>query len=44
LSYRPGETELILPRGSNFRVDGDEIDSGNQRHTYLTMLPAGDEA
>jgi ADP-ribosyltransferase exoenzyme len=40
----PGEKELILPRGSDFRVDKDEVDRDGNRHVYMTKLPAGNAA
>jgi len=38
-SFVPTESELILNRNSNFRVDRDEVDKKGQRHVYLTQLP-----
>jgi hypothetical protein len=39
VAFKPEESELVLPRDSNFRVDKDEIDKKGKRHVYLTQLP-----
>jgi 8-oxo-dGTP pyrophosphatase MutT (NUDIX family) len=39
LAYRKVEKELILPRGSNFRIDRDEVDADGRRHVHVTLQP-----